>query len=62
MTDFKYLTSEEVAQEFRIDAIYAEQTVARWCRNGEFPGAFKVCGEWRIPRESLEKFKKRRAA
>ncbi len=30
MTDFKYLTSEEVAQEFRIDAIYAEQTVARF--------------------------------
>jgi excisionase family DNA binding protein len=53
------LTTEEVAKELRHDY----ESIARMCRRGDFPGAYrsgKRRGVWRIPRSGVEAYVKAR--
>ncbi len=47
----EYLTSEEVAQELRIE----HETVTRWLRTGALPG-YKFGKQWRVRPDDLEQF------
>jgi excisionase family DNA binding protein len=49
------LTVPEVAAELRV----SDETIRRWAKAGRFPGAFNLKGTsgWRIPRESLNRFR-----
>jgi len=51
----KVYTTEEVAQQLRVDAA----TVRKWIRSGEL-AAIDVGGEYRIPESSLQEFIKKR--
>ena len=47
------LTVEELADDLRIHRKVAE----RYVRGGQFPNAFKVGRDWRIPRSDVEAYK-----
>jgi excisionase family DNA binding protein len=51
----KVYTTEEVAQQLRVDA----RTVRKWIRNGEL-AAIDVGGEYRIRESSLQEFIRKR--
>ncbi len=51
----KVYTTEEVAQQLRVDAA----TVRKWIRSGGL-AAIDVGGEYRIPESSLQEFIKKR--
>ena len=43
------MTVAEVAEFFGVQPL----TIREWCRNGRFPGAFKLGRSWKIKRESV---------
>jgi hypothetical protein len=49
------LTCEDVGQLFDRSA----STVRAWCAAGQFPGAYRLGREWRIPRGAIEAFQER---
>lgn len=56
-----FLTTSEAARRLSVEP----ETIARWCRDCRFPGAFKTdpdgeTGEWRIPTEDVRSMRKRR--
>lgn len=50
-TNSAYATPAEVAERFSISRV----TVYRMCDRGELAGAIRVGGQWRIPRETLDR-------
>lgn len=57
----RYLTTTKAARRLSVEP----ETVARWCRDGQFPGAFKTdpegeTGEWRIPAVDVRSMRERR--
>lgn len=55
-----YLTTSEAARRLSVKP----ETIARWCRDGRFPDAFKTdpsgeSGEWRIPAEDVRSMRER---
>lgn len=58
----RYLTTQEAAKRLSLKS----ETVAKWCRSGRFPNAFKTdsagdSGEWRIPVGDLRSLKESRS-
>jgi excisionase family DNA binding protein len=51
----EYLTLQEAATLLRI----GERTAYTRCRSGQFPGAAKVGGRWRVDRVVLERWLRR---
>lgn len=48
------LTLEEVAEELQVH----RNTVSQWLREGRMPGAYYLGNRWRVPRASLDEFKR----
>lgn len=44
----EYLTAQEFSKIWNKN----RQMIAIWCRNGRFPGAFKMGGSWFIPADT----------
>lgn len=55
-----YLTTSETARRLSVEP----ETIARWCRDGRFPDAFKTdpegeTGEWRIPTDNVRRMREK---
>ena len=52
-----FYTTNDLAGEVGV----ATETVARWAREGRFPGAFRRGDRWRIPYDEAETFMSKRS-